>query len=234
VNPRRNSIDFSAVCQNVRITDADLYSLHLEETSSVYRDLPRQSDVFVPSAWTLRTIKAQHISLAAKGKVYVLDASDLTTTESFNVYQAGGVIRSSTLRRGPEIRLFRLDHFMFDKVTWILDPDDTGTVHGIRPTAQYGDPCIVTFHENIFVVNGNPTAGELITGEYSRVVPENRVTVTATGCTYPEPFGRSANLPIARALERGDWTFARHDLGDRDPDVAIVKGPQTDIFVHLV
>jgi hypothetical protein len=233
INPRRASISFSAVCQNVRIADADLYSLHMEETSGDYSALPRQSDVFTPSAWNLRTIKAQNISLAAKGKVFVLDASDLTTTESFFLYQAGGVIRRSTLRRGPEIRLFRLDDVVFDKVTWILDPDDTGTVHGIRPNAQYGDPCSVTFRENTFLVTGNPTAGEIITGEYSKVEPDNHVTVVATGCTYPETFGRSRSLAVARALERGEWTFALHDLGDRDPALAIVTGPQSDIVLHL-
>jgi hypothetical protein len=89
VNPKRASISFSGVCQNVRITDADLYSLHMEETSSDYSQLPRPSEVFQPSAWNLRTIKAQHIALAAKGKVYVLDASDLTTSDSFTLYQAG-------------------------------------------------------------------------------------------------------------------------------------------------
>ncbi|MCA1727213.1 MAG: hypothetical protein LC722_06070, partial [Actinobacteria bacterium] len=115
-----------------------------------------------------------------------------------------------------------------------LDPDATGALHGIRPNAQYGDPCTVTFRENIFLVTGNPTTGEIITGEYSRVEPNNHVTVTATGCTYPEAFGRGADLPIARALERGEWTFALHDLGDRDPARAIVKGPQPDIVVHLL
>jgi hypothetical protein len=234
VSPRRASISFSGVCQNVRITDADLYSLHMEETSSDYSQLPRQSDVFQPSAWNLRTIKAQLIELAAKGKVYVLDASDLTTSESFFLYQAGGVIKNSILRRGPEIRLFRLDNFVFDKVTWILDPDDTGAVHGIRPTAQYGDPCTVTFRGNTFLVNGNPTTGEIITSEYSKTEPKNHVTVTATGCTYPQAFGRSRDLPIARALERGQWTFALRDLGDRDPAIAIVKGPQPDVILHLV
>lgn len=234
VSPKRASISFSGVCQNVRITDADLFSLHMEETSSNYGLLPRQADVFQPSAWYLRSIKAQDISLAAKGKVYVLDASDLTTSDSFSLYQAGGVIRNSTLRRGPEIRLFRLDDFVFEKVTWILDPDDAGTVHGIRPSAQYGDPCIVTFRDNIFLVNGNPVAGEIITGEYSRVEPNNRVTVTATGCAYPDAFGRSVGLVVARALERGEWTFALHDLGDRDPARAIVKGAQPDIVLHLV
>lgn len=234
VNPRRASISFSGVCQNVRITDADLYSLHMEETSSDYSQLPRPSDVFQPSAWNLRTIKAQLIGLAAKGKVYVLDASDLTTSESFFLYQAGGVIRNSTLRRGPEIRLFRLDNFVFDKVTWILDPDDTGTLHGIRPNSQYGDPCTVTFRGNTFHVTGNPTKGEIITSEYSRTEPKNHVTVTATGCAYPNAFGRSPDMPIARTLERGVWTFALRDFGDRDPAIAILKGPQPDIVLHLV
>lgn len=234
VSPQRASISFSGVCQNVRITDADLYSLHMEETSIDYKDLPRHSDVFQPSAWYLRGITARDISLGAKGKVYVLDASDLTTTASFSLYQAGGVIRNSTLRRGSEIRLFRLDDVVFDNVTWILDPEDTGKVHGIYPYPQYGDPCSVTFHQNTFLVTGNPTAGEIITSAYSRVEPNNHVTVTATGCTYPETFGRSADMPIARAGERGDWTFALHDLGDRDPAQAIVKGPQPDIILHLV
>ena len=94
------------------------------------QDLPRHSDVFQPSAWYLRGITAQDIGLGAEGKVSAR-RSDLTMTESFFLYQAGGVIRNSTLRRGSEIRLFRLDDVVFDNVTWILDPDDTGKVHGI-------------------------------------------------------------------------------------------------------
>lgn len=83
-------------------------------------------------------------------------------------------------------------------------------------------------------MTGKPTAGEIITSEYSKAEPKNHVTVKATGCTYPEAFGHSGNMPIARVLERGDWTFAPHDLGDRDPARAIVKGPQPDIVLHLV
>jgi hypothetical protein len=82
VDPHRASISFSSLCQNVRIADADLYSLHMEIPIK-YRQLPRQSDVFQPSAWTLRTIKAQHIGLTAEDKIYRLDASDLITSESF-------------------------------------------------------------------------------------------------------------------------------------------------------
>jgi len=144
------------------------------------------------------------------------------------------VIRNSTLRAGGERRLFRLNDVVFDHVTWILDPDATGKVIGLRPTAQYGDPCTVTFTGNTFLVSGNPTAGEIITSEYSKTVPGNHVTLRATGCTYPDAFGRSAGMPIARALERGDWTFARHDLGDRDPAKAILKGPQPDVVLHLI
>jgi hypothetical protein len=123
---------------------------------------------------------------------------------------------------------------VFDNVTWILDPDDTGIFYGIRPNSQYGDPCTVTFRGNTFHVTGNPTKGEIITSEYSRTEPKNHVTVTATGCTYPNAFGRSPDMPIARALERGVWTFALRDFGDRDPAIAILKGPQPDIVLHLV
>jgi hypothetical protein len=58
--------------------------------------------------------------------------------------------------------------------------------------------------------------------------------VKAVGCTYPEAFGHSGKMPIARVLERGDWAFALHDLGDRDPARAIVNGSQPDIVLHLV
>jgi hypothetical protein len=240
VSPRRASIGFSAVCQNVHIADADLYSLHLEETSGSYADLPRQSDVFQPSVWKLSGIKAQFMALAAKGKVFVLDACDLTTSESFFVYEAGGVIRNSTLRSGSDGRLFRLNDLVFDHVTWILDHDAAGAVFGLRPFSAFGDPCTVTFLGNTFVANGNPTSGEIITSEYSRkvppdsTVPDNSVTVTATGCTYPDAFRRRDGMPIAIVRERGDWTFAVADLGDRDLKKAIVQGPQSDIHLHLV
>src|SRR5437588_1221702 len=59
VNPRRATISFSGLCQNVEIWDVDIYSLHMEETSSLYDHLPRQGDVFKPSAWRLDNITAQ-------------------------------------------------------------------------------------------------------------------------------------------------------------------------------
>jgi hypothetical protein len=240
VNPRRATISFSGLCQNVEIRDVDIYSLHMEETSSpTYDHLPRQSDVFEPSLWRLENVTAKNIGLAAKasppqGNVYVLQASNLKTSESFGLYQAGGVIRDSTLRPGSDNgRLFRLNNLTFDHVTWLLDLDPAGLVGGLRPTSQFGNPCIVTFFENTFLVNGNAKAGAILTSEYSRVVPENRVTVSATGCSYPEPFGRTAAMRIALVAERGDWTFAVHDLGDRDLATAIVKNPQPDIVLHL-
>src|SRR5207244_12359405 len=65
VNPRRASISFSAVCQNVRISDADLFSLHLVETYSNYRDLHEQSVQFQSSAVHLATVRGRHLDLAA-------------------------------------------------------------------------------------------------------------------------------------------------------------------------
>jgi hypothetical protein len=249
VSPRRATISFSGLCQNVDIRDLDIYSLHLEEASSVtYDNLPRQSDVFQPSVWKLGNIRAKGIGLAAKaspphGNVYTLEAANLTASEAFGVFQAGGIIKNSTLRPGSEdSRLFRLNDLTFDHVTWLLDPDSAGVVRGLIPASLFGDPCIVTFLDNTFLVNGNATGGAIINSQYSPAplvppvppVPLNRVTVTATGCHYPEPFGRSAAMPIAFVRERGDWTFAVHDFGDRPLATAIVKGPQPDIFFHRV
>jgi hypothetical protein len=96
VNPRRATISFSGLCQNVEIRDVDIDSLHMEETSSpTYDHLPRQSDVFEPSLWRLENVTAKNIGLAAKasppqGNVYVLEASNLKTGESFGPVSGRG------------------------------------------------------------------------------------------------------------------------------------------------
>lgn len=235
VNPKRATISFSGVCQTIQIKDVDIYKLEMEDdTKQHFNQLPRQSDQFTPSKWELMGINAERIDLAAKGKVYVLKATDLTARKSFNLYQAGGSIMSSTLAARSGLRLIRLNDFVFDGVTWQFKPDKTGTVRGLRPTSQHGDPCSVTFRRNVFQVAGHPTSGQIINSKYSGTNPQNRVTVSLTGCTYPQQFGRSASKPIARVMERGDWTFALEDLGDRDSSVAIQEGPQSDITLHKI
>jgi hypothetical protein len=87
---------------------------------------------------------------------------------ALTLYQADGVIRSSTPRIGPDGRLFRLDGFVFDKVTPIFETENTGKPRRLRPYAQYGDPCTITFRENTFLVTRKPTAGEIIASEYDK------------------------------------------------------------------
>jgi hypothetical protein len=235
VNERRSTVGFSGICQRVRIHHADIFKLEMEDTiTTTYDEQPRPTDVFTPSRWELSDLTADRFDLAAKGKVYELDAARLVANKSFYLYQAGGVLRDSTLRVGPARRLIRLDGFTFKDVTWILEPDDDGVVDGLKPVPQYGDSCEVTFLCNRFVVEGHPTGGEIFTSEYARTVPENRVTVIAAGCHYPASFGNDEAFAIARVRQRGEWTFAMADLDGRDPAIALPKGAHTDVVLTLM
>ncbi len=236
INGKRATISFSEPCQTIQIKDVDIYKLEMEEDiEQQFHKVPRRSDLFTPSAWTLARIKAERIGLAAKGNVYVLKATALNVSRSLSLLGAGGSITDSSLPAGSGFRLFRLNNLLFDRVTWQFEPDGHGVVHGLRPVSQEGDPCIVTFRGNVFQVAGDPKSGQLINSEYSSSEEEhNSVTVSLAGCTYPEPFGRSTDLRIAQVRERGDWTFVLADLGTRDPKVAIKEGTGPGIYLHLV
>jgi hypothetical protein len=94
----------------------------------------------------------------------------------------------------------------------------------------------VEFRNNQFVVDGPYSVGQLLDGEYSRVEPENRVRVVCHACRYPASFATPAfpETCIARARERGHWTFDAADFGDRDPAQTVVKGPADDIVVEML
>jgi hypothetical protein len=231
---RRSTIAFSGLCQSVVVRDADIYRLELEETSAVtYRDLPRRGRAFSRSSWRLDHVTAEIIDLAANGKVFTIRGNDLTTTTEFQLHQAAGLIVDSSLTMGDAHRLNQLDDFRFVDVTWTLATNEAGVVRGLRPNARRGDPCSVSFVDNVFTIAGDPISGQLLDSEHT-ADPTNRVTVVATGCTYPETFGRSTAFPIARAYERGYWRFAAADLEDRDPDVAIPRHPDPMVVVEIV
>ena len=238
VNTRRATISFSGLAQNIQIKNADIYRLHLEETSSPWNELPRLAPVFKPSLWTLSNIKAAIISLSAKGHVFKIKGNQLTTTEHFGLYEAEGTITNSALRvRTNDRRLFQLNKMLFDNVTWYLPADELGEVRGLRPTAQPGEPCIIEFRNNTFVVDNAFSSGQLFDSEHS--VPtetQNFVRVTCIGCKYPASFAtpQFPDTHIARARERGTWTFETDDFGNRDLKQAVIKGPQTDIVVRFV
>jgi hypothetical protein len=240
VSPRRATIGFSALCQNIKIHATDVYNLHLEDSGETYDHQPRASDVFQPSSWTLADVTAQLMVFNAKGKTYTIDATNVTVTTAFTVVQAGGTIRNSTLRIGQGTRLDRMNNFTFDCVTWHLVPDAAGNVFGFKPVSKFTTECSVSFHNNQFLVDGTARGGSLVTSDLSVNTedrtkdPGNRVTVSLIGCSYPEPFGRSAAMPIAAARERGSWTFARGDFGDRKTDTAVQKGAAPEIVVKFV
>jgi hypothetical protein len=123
---------------------------------------------------------------------------------------------------------------VFDNVIWYLSPDAQGKVKGLRPTAQYGDPCLVEFRNNTFEVEGAFASGELISSEYSSRVHDNHVQVTCRGCNYPPLFATAAfpDTHIAVAKERGSWTFEMDDFGNRTREQAVKEGPHAD--VHYV
>ena len=236
VNPRRATISFSGLSQSIQIKNAKIYSLHLEELSAPWSELPRRDSVFKPSMWSLSNIEAQLIGLAAKGHVFKVRGVDITVSEQFGIYEADGTISNSKLRVTSERRLFRLQTMVFDQVTWYLPANANGIVAGLQPTAQYGDPCFVEFRNNTFVVEGAFSSGQLIDSEYSRTVPKNHVRVICGGCSYPASFA-TKNFPdthIIQAMERGTWLFETADFGDRDLAQAVVKGPQADVVVNFV
>jgi hypothetical protein len=133
-----------------------------------------------------------------------------------------------------------MNNFTFDGVTWHLSPDAAGNVFGLKPVSLLKTECSVSFRDNQFLVDGTALAGSLVTTDLTfdpndhSIDTGNRVNVSLIGCSYPEPFGRSAALPIAFARERGVWTVALHDLGDRDRDTAIRKGTAAGIVVNFV
>jgi hypothetical protein len=222
IDRRRATLDFSGLCHDISITNSQIFELGMEDAAIPYRDLPRAEASFNPSRWWLNNITMDKLDLGARGKVYLLYGSGLRVKESCFIYEAGGVISNSTLRVGQrqDWRLIRENALEFRDVTWTLDPDDSGKLPGLKPTAQHGDPCHVFFINNVFNVSGNVIEGQIFDSEYSRNAL-NQVQVWAIGCHYPSNFGYDTARPIARLEERGLWWFAPGDLGNRNIDVAL-------------
>jgi hypothetical protein len=233
----RSTIAFSGLAQNVVIRDADIYSLELEETSKItYRQRRRPTPEFTRSSWTLERINAERIDLAANGKVYRVAAKNLTTTTDFQLHQAAGQITDSTLAvKSGAHRLNRLDHFKFADVTWALRIGPGTVLRGIRPNSYQGDPCSVEFLRNAFQVTGAATSGQVIDSELSpNKNLHNRVIVSLRQCTYPDDFGRTAQMPIANVQERGHWTFTELDFGNRTRAMAVHQRLDPDITVEYL
>jgi hypothetical protein len=79
--------------------------------------------------------------------------------------------------------------------------------------------------------SGSVSNSTLRPGDERRLfrLDEDSVSVQASGCVYPEPFGSSETLTIIRAQERGTWAFRRADFGQRPKPY--VRGEHGDISV---
>jgi hypothetical protein len=233
VNQKRAALDFSGLCRTVTITRSRVASIGLEHTTeTAYDQLPRVEPDFVPSAWRIVDVATDGVDMGAKGFVYVVEATHLTTRRFYYVDRASGTVSDSSLVVDQRRRMNRLPGFVFHRVHWTLPPDGDGHVKGLRPTSLQGNPCRVAFIDNTFRAPGAAT-GEIFDSEHSANTA-NFVDVTAIGCTYPDDFGADADRPIARVCERGVWRFALADLGTLDPDVALPKHPNEDVHRHLV
>lgn len=150
-------------------------------------------------------------------------------SEFCQIELAGGKISDSTLTvvSGDPSRFFRLDGLIFENVKWLLKPDNKGVVGGLMLGAIGNDTCIASFDKNRFRVAGTFSTGQLINSVYSAASPGNSVTATFHQCEYQVEFVTSNNpaTKVAVVQERGTWRFSTADFGNRDPLLAIRKGP---------
>ncbi|MEO5682833.1 MAG: hypothetical protein ABIQ88_09335 [Chitinophagaceae bacterium] len=235
VHPKRATISFSGLAKDINISNADIYRLECEETSADVRQQPAHES-FAGSKWIINNVKTDYIDIAAKGHVLYIQGDQLETKKGFNLYQATGFIKRSIFRReGQDPRLFRLNHFLFEKVKWIFTAVEEGPnkemIMGIRPVTQYGEPFSATFLKNEFLVDGPFTGGQLISSEFTRLEPGNILDVIFKNCKYDNRFG-TGEFPIAIVREKGTCTFKKTDFGTRDRTVAVVAGDPE--FVKLV
>jgi hypothetical protein len=231
VNPRRASIGFSGLTQEVSIHDCRLDTLHLEldEDWSTFPG-PATSDPrhFHDSAWALNKIGARGMSFAAKGAVQTITAANLDVSESFQVHFAAGSISDSRLALSDQDRrLFSLRNLQFRNCVWTIGQSAGGAVRGLAlstdSSPDHERPFAATFHANTFATAGGFQSGQLIdTGDHS---PDtgNRITATFHQCKYQQGFATSQfpNTHIARLRQEGDYTFFKADFNGLNPAQAV-------------
>jgi hypothetical protein len=215
INNKRSTITFSGLTQNVEITNAKITSLQAEETTRKhFADLPGEklTDVNKFSRWKLKNVTCDVLDLAAKGKSIFLNADNVQTRKLTLFFETGGVLKNCTFKVPSQaVRLTRLNEIVFEKVNWIFEADNEGTVSGMSIVAQHADSCSAKFNQNTFRVEGPVSRGQFITTEYSKVEPANTVTLEFIKCIYDERIA-SSELIVAKVRERGTWKFTLSDF----------------------
>jgi hypothetical protein len=243
VNRKRATVGFSMLAANVAMRDCDLFSLHLEDDER-WDLFPRQTPEFQKASMRLVGIKSQLMALGSKGFVLNLAAQGLNITEAFAADQVSGSIVNSTIHKGTDGRMGRLD-MTFSNVAWFVPVLATTPpqVGGLRPIPRFGEPCRAIFQNNTFFVEGALPAnavGALIGGEAIAPDPNvsgNEVFLSFQGCSYDPKMGSAAfpNTHIAHPIVRGTWTFNRADLNGLPLDRALLlPAPHTSLKEVLV
>lgn len=222
INNKRATISFSGLAQSVDIQNANIFKLEAEESSSQWDKLPGDPITRANrySFWKLKNIVCDMFDLAAKGQAIFLDADNIESKKSTNLYQLGGQIRNSTFNMLPQpTPLNRLNALTFKKVNWIFTPfrNAKGNFAGLSPRAQYGEPCSATFIQNIFKLNGELET-DAATEQHCLIETEylagtgNEVTLKFQNCSYDERFGHEAKTCIAKVFSQGQWKFKIADF----------------------
>jgi hypothetical protein len=228
VNDQGSTLDFTGPPARVDISSADISQLHCESDAD-WRAVPRGTDDFVPSKWTLEGITARFIDFAMAGKIIDLTGTRLATTVACQIQLVGGTISDSVLavQPGKQARNFRLAGLTYDHVAWRFMPDPEGKVTGLWLGGDANDGSVATYLNNTFemipVPGRPPPSGQLIFSVFSGPVG-NAVDATFRDCTFRGGFGSLPGTKIAVVEERGVWRFNLADFNGLTEAEALTEG----------
>ncbi len=237
INKKRATISFSGLAQNIEITNAKIYKLESEDTTTLHWNAMPGEDLTADnqySFWKLKNIACESLDLAAKGKSIFVDADNIVTSASASLYQVGGMIQNSVFNLLGEVTVLnRLNNLIFTNVTWLFSAyqNSEGYFFGIYPNLQKNstEPCMAKFIYNFFIVKGALTINNAPPKNFlihSESAVAGSVDLEFLNCFYDKRFVRDEidNTYIGDIRTRGKWKFT----------VADFRGISTDKVLRII